>query len=53
MKEKPNKTTKQKVESIPDREQDEKHDTSFLNLPTNSRENAEGFGDYRYTNYNY
>ena len=48
MKQKPKKTKKQKAESIPDREHDEKHDLSFLKLPTTARENAEGFGIFDY-----
>jgi hypothetical protein len=51
MKQKPKKTTKQEAEST-DREHDEKHDLSFLNLPANAKENAEGFGEYKYNNYN-
>ena len=52
MKQKPKKTTKRVAESIPDREHDEKHDLSFLKLPANAKENAEGFGEYKYNNYN-
>jgi hypothetical protein len=48
MKQKPKKTTKQEAEST-DREHDEKHDLSFLHLPANAKENAEGFGEYKYT----
>jgi hypothetical protein len=51
MKQKPKKTTKQEAEST-DREHDEKHDLSFLNSQPTPRENAEGFGEYKYNNYN-
>ena len=53
MKEKKTKETTAKSESISDREHDEKKDLSFLNLPTNARENAEGFGVYKEYNHNY
>jgi hypothetical protein len=53
MKEKKTKEKKAKSESISDREHDEKKDLSFLNLPTNARENAEGFGVYKEYNHNY
>ena len=53
MKQKPKKNKKEKAESIPDREHDEKHDLSFLKLPTTARENAEGFGVYRFDQNNY
>ena len=51
MKQKPKKTKKQKAESIPDREHDEKHDLSFFRFPSSVKKEREEYGHYEQPNY--